>query len=351
VFPALMLVDPERARAITDYRLARLGQAQANFQGWLAQGRPTGASPLGPVPQFDLGGAKFPWESSVSGRETVPGPSRFQDHIIGSVAFAVAQAGALGLTDPVTEQELRGDAALFYMLRSTDRGDDQLHIEGTMSPDEHHTGNNDLYTNLLADWVTLGWSGPEPTHRLPRDGTTFLTYDDDHLRAYKQAAAVLAIYPLQYPPAEKEARLMMERFADKVIDSGPAMSDSIHALIWARMGEREKAYQVWHDSWKEFTKAPLMLFSEKRVRPVAYFTTGAAGSLQTVLYGFLGFRLDSEQEPEAVWSKKLLGDRWLSVKPNLPPKWNSVKFKNFTVFGERYTLLVTPTTAQVTQGD
>src|SRR5690606_25073555 len=104
----------------------------------------------------------------------------------------------------------------------------------------------------------------KPTYKLPQDDKTFLTYDNDALRGYKQAAAVLSIYPLQYPPAEEQARAMMERFADKVTRNGPAMTDSIHAIIWARLGEKEKAYQAWHDSWKPFVKPPFMLFSEKR---------------------------------------------------------------------------------------
>ena len=149
---------------------------------------------------------------------------------------------------------------------------------------------------------------------------------------------------------------MMDRFADKVIKNGPAMSDSVHALIWARLGEVDKAYDVWRQSWQPFTKQPLLLFSEKRNKPTTYFATGAAGSLQTVLFGFLGFRLDSKAEQGAAWSKPLQGNSWLSVKPNLPKSWKSVKMKNFSVLGNKYTLTAThradgPDAAQVIEGD
>jgi len=134
------------------------------------------------------------------------------------------------------------------------------------------------------------------------------------------------------------------------------MSDSVHALIWARLGDVGKAYQTWESSWKPFTKQPLVLFSEKRTKPTTYFTTGAGGSLQTVLFGFLGFRLDSISEQGAAWSKKLQGSHWLSIKPNLPQQWKSVKLKNFAVLGHRFTLTAThrpngPDAAQVIQGD
>jgi hypothetical protein len=90
------------------------------------------------------------------------------------------------------------------------------------------------------------------------------------------------------------------------------------------------------------------------MKPTTYFTTGAAGSLQTVLFGFLGFRLDSVAEQDAAWSKKLEGNSWLSIRPNLPAQWKSVKFMNFTVHGRRYSLTAThkptgPDAAQVVE--
>jgi trehalose/maltose hydrolase-like predicted phosphorylase len=349
VFPALALVDPEAAKSIPDYRLRHWGIGE--FARWIER-RPTGQGEMGPIGGKPAG-SKYPWESSVSGRETVPGPSRFEDHITGSVSFALRQAADLGLADPVrTEQTLRFNN-WFYNHRSV-KGPRGLEIKGTMSPDENHVGDNDLYTNLLAEWLRRGgtWKGEgKTTYKLPKDGQTFLTYDDDALRGYKQAAAVLSIYPLQYPAAESQARAMMERFADKVIKNGPAMTDSVHAIIWARLGEKEKAYETWQKSWEPFTQNPLLLFSEKRTRSKTYFTTGAAGSLQSVLFGFLGFRIDWRKEPGAAWTTQLRGDAWLSIKPNLPRSWKSVKFRNFTILGRRYTLIASPSAARVTPGE
>jgi hypothetical protein len=94
-----------------------------------------------------------------------------------------------------------------------------------------------------------------------------------------------------------------------------------------------------------------MHFSEKRARPTTYFTTGAAGCLQTVLYGFLGFRIDSKKDPKAAWTKQLKAGYWLSVTPHLPKAWRSVKLKNFEVLGTRYTLTATPSGVHVTPGD
>lgn len=354
VFPALSFVDPEAAAAIPTYRLDRLKVAEANFAQWLKEGRPHADGKLGPADSgVKLEGAKFPWESSVSGKETVPGPSKYEDHITGTVAFSLEQAARLGLAPEAKVREIVEKAGTFYFARSEPGKGKERVLRSTMSPDENHTGDNDLYTNLLATWCLNGGSfaSEVPRLQLPKDDKTFLTYDNDAFRGYKQAAAMLSVYPLQYGPAEKQARAMMDRFADKTIKNGPAMTDSIYATIWSRLGEKEKGYHAWQNSWVPFAKSPLMLFSEKRIRPTAYFTTGAAGSLQTVLYGFLGFRLDYDKKPGAAWATQLKGDTWLSIKPNLPTQWKSVKFKNFNVLGRRYTLVASPHAASVTSGE
>ncbi|HVL38800.1 MAG TPA: hypothetical protein VM328_05360, partial [Fimbriimonadaceae bacterium] len=367
VFPALALINPELARAIPEYRLDMLPRARENYREWLAAGRPTASDQVaGSIrPGFDnTPGAMFPWESSVSGRETVIGNTRHEHHVGGSVAHGLALASSLGLVPSEEADEAIEQVSVFYMNRIERRPDGLYDLKGVVSPDEHHIGDNDLYTNILAGWTirdfffrkrdALTADAEIPKLHLPRDGQTLLSYDNDRLRGYKQAAAVLSIYPLQHQQAEREARAMMERFESKVIKNGPAMSDSVHALIWARLGETERAYEVWRRSWREFANHPLLLFSEKRSRDVTYFTTGAGGCLQTVIYGFLGFRLDEKPQPGANWSQSLLGGKVLSIKPNLSPQWKSVKFKNFEILGKRYTLTATHDASAVvaeTQGD
>ena len=349
VFPALALIDPDKAKAIPEYRLAKGDQAAKNFvQWWVDDNRPTANGKLGPVEEKVVFGVKFPWESSVTGKETVPGPSRFEDHITGSVAFSIERAASLGLATPAKTSFTPLSAGGFYFLRATSQTPSE--IKDVVSPDENHTGDNDLYTNLLAMWCTSEGKWPaQPTFKLPKDDKTFLTYDNDALRGYKQAAAVLSIYPLQYPPAEAQAKAMMDRFADKVTKNGPAMSDSIHALIWARLGETDKAYQEWHESWQPFMKPPFLLFSEKKGSSRTYFTTGAAGSLQAVLYGFAGLRIDTKKAENAQWSTPLKGGAILSIAPHLPKAWKKLTLKNLVVLGKRYTFEIANDKVTVTQ--
>jgi trehalose/maltose hydrolase-like predicted phosphorylase len=265
-------------------------------------------------------------------------------HINGDVAWMLDQAVALGLADPNQAKQVRQAVASYYEKRAVRNGT-VYELKDVVSADENHTGNNDLYTNLLAQWA----SRSKIAYKLPRDNETYLTYDNDSLRSYKQAAAVLAIYPLQMIDVN-EARKMMERFSSKVTANGPAMSHSVHATIWARLGESEKAYEEWRKSWQRYTKHPLMLFSEKERKDTTYFTTGAAGCLQTVIYGFLGFGIDYKKENMAAWSMPL-NDKWLSIRPRLPAAWKSVKFTNFVIKGRRYTLTIDAQGAKVNQGE
>ncbi|HWD41010.1 MAG TPA: glycosyl hydrolase family 65 protein [Fimbriimonas sp.] len=347
VFPALALIDPAEAKAIPDYRLAKSDAAVENFRKWFK----TTAAGSGNLP-VQPSGMKFPWESSVTGMETAPGESKLEEHITGSVVWGLTQASRLGLEEPRLVDKASAMAANNYLARATHLPGGAMALQHVMSPDENHTGDNDLYTNLLAQWLCNGrtWNSGL-NFVLPKDQTSFLTYDKDPLRSYKQAAAILSIYPLQYPPAEAQAKTMIERFAPKVIPNGPAMSNSVNATIYARLDDPEKAYDEWHKSWQPYTKDPLLLFSEKKSKLTTYFTTGAGGSLQALLYGLLGFRIDLKPEPGSAWSKRLLGNSFLSVKPHLPREWKSVKFQNFTVLKDRYTLEVTPQGAKVTSGE
>jgi hypothetical protein len=343
MLPAVALMDPARARALAEYRLGTAGQAAKNYQAWVKAQKPTAKGKVG-QPKSPANGMKFAWESSVSGKETVPGPSQFQDHITGSVAFGLELANRLGVITSKEFSPVAAGAKAFFQARS-EPGPDGLEIKQTMSPDEFHTGDNDLYTNVLAQRFT------GEAYKLPKDATSFLTYDGDPLRGYKQAAAVLTIYPLQLEAAERQASVMLERFASKVTENGPAMTDSVHATIAARLGEPDQAYEFWKKGVEPFTDNPLGLFSEKRASEKNYFLTGAGGSLQTVLYGFAGIRVDTKptsgfgRKPGYV--AKLNSGATLTITPSLPKGWKSIKLRNVFWDGKPHEVLVTPTTVTV----
>lgn len=327
VLPSMLFLQPDAVKAMNKYRLDRAAQAEKNAAEFFKQPN---------------SGMMFPWESSVTGKETVRGPSQKEHHISGSVLWGLNLSDKAGITQTNYLEDVLRKVGKFYEKRSV-AGPDGREIKDVMSPDENHIGDNDLYTNLLAQWAMNGakWEGPTK-FKLPEDEKSFLTYDNDSIRSYKQAAAVLSIFPLQYPPAEKQARVMMERFESKVSKNGPAMSDAIHATIWARLGEKEKAYEAWKRAWEPFVKGPQMMFSEKRSSERTYFYTGAAGCLNTVLYGFAGFRFDEKPLEGAAWKKQLKSGWWLSCKPCLPPKWQSLQINPMIIEGQKYSVEITP---------
>ncbi len=348
VFPALALLDPAAASTLTRYRYATLPGARKNFAAWVATGTPIGLGSHVPDPKLSAISqalpAKFAWESGTSGLETVPGPSRFQDHVTGDVAFAFAQAEALGIATPEQANEIGRAAAGFWLHRVALEGA-ELHIKGTMSPDEFHTGDDDLYTNLLARWTLRRFAPNAPSQfYLPKDQESLSTYEGDPVRSYKQAAALLAVYPLQAPEAEAQAGVMLARFGDKVTPNGPAMSESIHALIQARLGEPDAAHQSWKKLLAEFADQPLAFFSEKRASDKSYFFTGAGGALQTVLFGFVGLRIHMPGQAEArspAAEMPLAAGAKLQVEPHLPTAWKRVVIRNMTIRGKKYHLEVT----------
>ena len=117
---------------------------------------------------------------------------RDEIHINGDVAWMLGQAGALALIPQATANKAAKDAADFFYSRAQFPEELYIVLNNVVSPDESHTGNNDLHTNLLAQWCANGgtWNPkpydghpltnpPPPTYKLPRDSAGFLTYDND----------------------------------------------------------------------------------------------------------------------------------------------------------------------------
>ena len=266
-----------------------------------------------------------------------------QEHISGDVVWGLSQASAFGLFDDKVTAQISDQVGTYYVERSTKtkRGREILDVT---SPNEKFTGDNDLYTNLLAEWITNGrqWK-KKPTYYLPKDDISFLNYDNDPMRDYQQVAGLLSIYPLQYPPAEKQAEVMLNRFESGLSSNGVAMGHSIIATIWARLGQGHKAYLAWKQSWVPYTTGPNHLFSERKNVSRPYFYTGAAGALNTVIYGFAGFRIDRTPLNDAKWTKHFKSGWWLSCKPCVPGEIGKILLNDISLDGEKYNFVMSST--------
>jgi trehalose/maltose hydrolase-like predicted phosphorylase len=326
ILPALLFLEPQGAKDIAKYRLERLRQASLNYRDSRTKGSK----------QVFAEGVKFPWESSVTGREVCVEKTMLQEHISGDVVWGLDQAAAFGLIDSGDVERVARGVKKYYDIRSikTSRGRE---IKDVVSPNEKFTGDNDLYTNLLAEWISNDrhWK-VKPNYYLPKDNQSFLNYDNDPMRDYQQVAGLLSIYPLQYPPAEKQAEVMINRFESGLSSNGVAMSHSVIATIYARLGQKRKAYEAWKQSWVPYLVGNNKLFSERKNVERTYFYTGAAGALNTVIYGFAGFRIDTVPLPGAKWTKRLKSGYWLSCNPHVPEEIGKILFTGLVLEGKKY---------------
>jgi trehalose/maltose hydrolase-like predicted phosphorylase len=244
-------------------------------------------------------------------------------------------ASDLGLVDYASVSDIGSAVASYYMLRSVEsqRGRE---IRNVVTVDEWVEADNCLFTNALAEWVVKTYSDAPRRFALPRDSNgDLVAYDDDPLRAYKQASAPLVLWPLERDDLTKDPIEFLERFEGKESPNGPAMSLSVYALIRARYGDADAALQTWRESWKRYTDKDLLFQEEPGREDLTYFNTGAAGCLNAVVYGFIGARVVSQPKPNDA-KIEIENGKWLVFRPNLPRAWRKVTFKNLRVLNETY---------------
>ncbi len=332
MLPTLKLTQPDIAKKISQYRLDRVEVAKLNYQNWVTSDRPIGKGKLSSTAiSPPKGGIKFPWESGYSGKETVPGPSRFQDHISASVLFGMEQLNELGLISNQELAKVGTGVAKYYLSRIELAPNGHFDFNGTMSPDEHFTGNNDLYTNILVERILRRYADA-PYNKLTanraRKGKQLLTYEGDSERGYKQAAAILAIWPLGDPESVAQASDMMTRFPVKVSKNGPAMSGAINATIFAKLNQPDKALAILNDEINTYCTRPFFLPSEKRSQARTVFLTGIAGYLNAFYYGFCGIEVvPMRPNLPKPYIPIVSSQNAVIFNPHFPKEWNNVSLE------------------------
>ncbi len=150
VLPFFAATHPAAARAMLEYRLDRLGVARDTAH------------------ELGLQGARFPWESSQSGRDVTPrvvrsplGEERIftgehEEHIVADVAWG-ADCYLRWSGDQEFERtvgrELFVDTARYWASRITTDAAGKGHLRGVIGPDEYHELIDDnAFTNVMARW-------------------------------------------------------------------------------------------------------------------------------------------------------------------------------------------------------
>ena len=330
MYPALLVMHPELAKSMIEYRFQRLDAAKRNA---FANG---------------FKGAMFPWESAESGVEETPvwalsGP--FEHHITADVAIA-AWNYYLVTQDKTWLKEkgwpiLQGTAD-FWSSRVERNGPGRFEINNVVAADEWAENvDNNAFTNAAAkanlQYATtaakvLGLT-PDPDWMNVADNIPILKMDNGVTKEHasyngegiKQADVNLLAYPLKQITDVNQITKDLNYYETRIPNEGtPAMTQAVFALIYARLGNGEKAYQWFKDAYTPNLNPPFRVIAETKGGTNPYFATGAGGILQSVIMGFGGLDITSD------------GIR--QIKSTLPKSWKSLtitgvgpKHKTFSV--------------------
>ncbi|NWV03659.1 PGGHG glucosidase, partial [Ptilonorhynchus violaceus] len=328
MFPSILLLYPEAARAMLQYRIRTLDGARRNAR------------------EQGYEGAKFPWESAATGREVCPEEiyGAQEIHVTGDVLVAfeqyyrTTQDRKLFLEDG--GWELVEAVARYWCSRMVWSEEEQLyHIRGVMPPDEYHCQvDNSAYTNAVAR-RSLNFAAdiardlrlPAPEEWEERAGKIKVPFDEE--RKYhpeydgyspgepvKQADVVLLGFPLMHPMSAEVRRNDLEMYEAVTDPAGPAMTWSMFAVGWLELKELQRARIQLEKCFSNITE-PFKVWTENSDGSGAVnFLTGMGGFLQAVLFGFTGFRITRSSLlfdpafPEDITKLKVSGVSYLGNK-------------------------------------
>lgn len=300
MYPPMLLLNQDIARSMLDYRFDRLPAARKKA---LAYG---------------YRGAMFPWESDDSGEEATPthaltGP--FEHHITADIGIACWNYYCVTRDVRWLQREgypLLKEIADFWASRVTRNQDGSYSVYNVTGADEYANGVTDnAFTNgaasLALKYACLaaeicGEKVPE-IWRAIGENIRILQFENGVTREHstykgemiKQADANLLAYPLGVITDEYRQRQDLEYYAERIDQKdGPAMSYSVYSVQYARMGEADKAYEMFRRCYEPNLRKPFGVISETPTSNNPYFMTGAGGLLQAVLNGFCGLQITDE---------------------------------------------------------
>lgn len=329
MYPPLLMMQPEMAKSVLEYRYQRLEAARQNA--------------------FSHGykGAMFPWESSDEGSEDTPvwaltGP--FQHHITGCVGWAFWKY--YQVTKDKTWLRDRGypvlkEVADFWSSRVERKGPGRYEINNVIGANEWQENiDNNAFTNGMAitslryasqaarelglapnpDWEHVAQN--IPILKFP-DGVTRenATYDGVDI---KQADVNLLAYPLDIITDRTQIEKDLKYYEPRMSPNGPAMGNSVLATLYAKLGNPDKAYSWFVKSYKPNEVQPFGVLAETAGGTNPYFATGAGGMLQAVIAGFGGLQITDQG---IVQQKGMLPKQWKSLQI----KGVGIQKKDFTV--------------------
>ena len=316
MYPAILVLHPEIAKSLVEYRYQRLDAARRNA--------------------FSKGykGAMYPWESAETGVEETPvwalsGP--FEHHITACVGIAAWNYYCVTQDKQWLREKgypVLSATADFWASRVERNGAGKYDIKNVVAADEWAENvDNNAFTNAAAksnllfateaakilsiipdpDWMNV--ANNIPVLKMENGVTReHATYNGEGI---KQADVNLLSYPLKQITDVAQIKKDLEYYETRVPNEGtPAMTQAVFTTLYARLGNPEKAYHWFKESYIPNLNPPFRVIAETKGGTNPYFATGAGGIVQSLLMGFGGLDITS--------------NGIVQLKTSLPKQWKSL---------------------------
>jgi trehalose/maltose hydrolase-like predicted phosphorylase len=347
VFPALLLLHPERAKPLVMFRFRTLDAATRRAQ------------------QHGLKGAMYPWESDPeAGTDQTPylawQVSEREIHVNADIAIAQWQyflaTNDLDWLRDYGWPVIRSVAEYWTSRVTRGASGEGFEILHVVSPDEDYSDvPNDTFTNAAAR-KALGIASiaaqrlgatPDPRWQVIADHLVlpFSTAEQRHLdfdasvphdrKTWMGSSLAWLAYPSLDMPMTMAVRRNDFAYALHALDSQAydpnSMLTVMLAVEAAEIGDTTAAYSWVKRNLVGFLKPPFNVRSETALNNVGYLLSPSGGFVQSFLFGFTGLRID---------------DQGLSAAypPTLPSAWHSITLTNATFRGRKFDISVEPDT-------
>lgn len=315
IYPPLLMLNRELAKSMTDYRYDRLAKACQRARN------------------YGYRGAMYPWESDDSGEEATPtwcltGP--FEHHITADVGIAFWNYYRVYGDKEwlrTTAYPVLKEVADFWVSRAERNADGSFSIKNVVGADEFAQNIDDnAFTNGSAIAV-LNYASraaaelgirPDTRWQEVAKGIRFHYFPDGVTKEHatyngeiiKQGDVNLLVYPLEVVTDAQQIEKDLRYYEPKIYEDGPAMGNAVLSILYCRLGNREKAYELFQKSYLPNKRPPFGVLSESPYSDNPYFATGAGGMLQAVINGFGGLDITDKGI--------------IQRKGMLPPSWKSL---------------------------
>ncbi len=328
MFPSLLVLHPELAKSMIEYRFQRLDAAKRNA--------------------FSKGfkGAMFPWESAETGVEETPvwalsGP--FEHHITACVGIAAWNYYCVTQDKNWLKEKgypILKETADFWASRVERNGINHYDIKNVVAADEWAENvNNNAFTNAAAktnlqyatmaakiigetpstDWMNVANNIPI----LKMDNGVTKEHETYKGEGIKQADVNLLSYPLKIINTNESIKKDLEYYETRIPNEGtPAMTQAIFTLLYARLGNADKASYWFKDSYLPNLNSPFRVIAETKGGTNPYFATGAGGILQAVIMGFGGVEIT----PDGI----------TQIKTVLPKGWKKLTLTGIGIYKQTF---------------